>query len=50
MKPGIDNDHQVIVDMSNDLWFRGMEVKEKENKREGPGAWKKNVSKKNTPK
>ena len=24
LKPGIDNDHRVIVAMSNDLWFRGM--------------------------
>ena len=30
MKPGIDDDHQVIVEMSNDLWFRGMEVEEEE--------------------
>ena len=28
LKPGIDNDHRVIVALSNDLWFRGMEVKE----------------------
>ena len=26
MKPGNDDDHQVIVEMSNDLWFRRMEV------------------------
>ena len=26
LKPGIDDDHQVIVMMSNDLWFRAMEV------------------------
>ena len=25
LKPGIDDDHQVIVGMSNDLWFRGVE-------------------------
>ena len=25
--PGIDDDHRVIVAMSNDLWLRGMEVK-----------------------
>ena len=25
-KPGIDDDHRVIVAMSNDLWFRVMEV------------------------
>ena len=28
LKPGIDDDHRVIVARSNDLWFRGMEVKE----------------------
>ena len=28
MKPGIDDDHRVIVGMSNDLWFRGLEIKE----------------------
>ena len=28
LKPVIDNDHRVILAMSNDLWFRGMEVKE----------------------
>ena len=26
LKPGIDNDHRVIAAMSNDLWFRAMEV------------------------
>ena len=25
LKPGIDDDHRVIVSMSNDLWFRAME-------------------------
>ena len=25
LKPGFDDDHRVIVAMSNDLWFRGME-------------------------
>ena len=25
-KPGIDDDHRVIIAMSNDLWFRAMEV------------------------
>ena len=34
LKPGIDDDHRVIVAMSNYLWFRGMEVKE-EGEREG---------------
>ena len=32
LKPGIDNDHRVIVVMSNDLGFRGMEVKEEEER------------------
>ena len=27
LKPGIDDNHRVIVAMSNDLWFRGKEVK-----------------------
>ena len=26
LKPGIDDDHRVIVAMSNNLWFRGMEI------------------------
>ena len=26
LKPGIDDDHRVIAAMSNDLWFRGMEL------------------------
>ena len=33
MKPVFDNDHQVIVEISNDLWFRAMEVDE-ETKRQ----------------
>ena len=33
MKPLFDDDHQVIVEISNDLWFRGMEVDE-ETKRQ----------------
>ena len=28
LKPGNDDDHRVIVAMSNDLWFRGIEKKE----------------------
>ena len=28
LKPGIDDDHRVIVAMLNDLWFRGMDIKE----------------------
>ena len=28
LKPGVDDDHRLIVAMSNDLWFRGMEIKE----------------------
>ena len=27
LKPGIDDDHRVIAALSNDLWFRGMEIK-----------------------
>ena len=34
LKPGIDDDHRVIVAMSNDLWFRGMKVKEGRERRE----------------
>ena len=34
LKPGIDDDHRVIVAMSRDLWFRGMEVKEGRERRE----------------
>ena len=26
LKPGIDDDHRVIVAMSNNLWFRGMKA------------------------
>ena len=33
LKPGIDDDHRVIVAMSNDLWFRGMEIKEEGDRR-----------------
>ena len=33
LKPGIDNDHRVIVAISNDLWFQGMDVKEKGERR-----------------
>ena len=28
LKPGINDDHRVIEAMSNDLWFRRMEIKE----------------------
>ena len=34
VKPGIDDDHRVIAALSNDLWFRGMEVKEGRERRE----------------
>ena len=27
LKPGIDDDHRVIIGLSNELWFRGMEIK-----------------------
>ena len=33
LKPGIDDDHRVIIAMSNDLWFRGMEIKEEGERR-----------------
>ena len=33
LNPGIDDDHRVIVAMSNDLWFRGMEIKEEGERR-----------------
>ena len=33
LKPGIDDDHRVIVAMSNDLYLRGMEVKEEGERR-----------------
>ena len=33
LKPGIDNDHRVIVAKSNELWFRGMEVKEERERK-----------------
>ena len=34
LKPGIDDDHRVIAALSNDLWFRGTEVKEGRERRE----------------
>ena len=34
LNPGIDNGHRVIVGMTNDLWFRGMEIKEEGEKRQ----------------
>ena len=33
LKPGIDDDQRVIVAMSNNLWFRGMDIKEKGERR-----------------
>ena len=33
LKPGIDDDHRVIAVMSNDLWFRGMDIKEEGERR-----------------
>ena len=33
MKPGTDDDHRVIVAMSNNLWFRGLDIKEKGERR-----------------
>ena len=34
LKPGINDDHRVIEAMSNDLWFRVMEIKEEAEKRQ----------------
>ena len=34
LKPGMDDDHRVIVAMSNVLWFRGMELKEEGGRRQ----------------
>ena len=33
LKPGIDDDLRLIVAMSNDLWFRGMDIKEEGERR-----------------
>ena len=33
LKPGRDDDHRVIVAMSNDSWFRGMDIKEEGERR-----------------
>ena len=33
LKPGIDDDHRVIVAISIDFWFRGMEVREEGERR-----------------
>ena len=33
LKPGIDDDHRVIVAMLNCLWFRGMDIKEERERR-----------------
>ena len=33
LKPGIDNDHRVVVTMSTDFWFRGIQVKEEGERR-----------------
>ena len=33
LKPGIDDDHRLIVTMSNDLWFRRMDIKEEGERR-----------------
>ena len=33
LKPGIDDDHRVIVAMSNNLWFRGMNINEEGERR-----------------
>ena len=36
LKPGIDDDHRVIVAMSNDLWFRAMEVTSENTRKKNP--------------
>ena len=36
LKPGIHDNHRVIVGLSNDQWFRGMEIKEEGEKRQNP--------------
>ena len=33
LKPVIDDDHRVIVAMSNNVWFRGMDIKEEGERR-----------------
>ena len=33
LKPGINDDHRVIVAMSNDLWFQGMDILEEGERR-----------------
>ena len=33
LRPGIDDEHRVIVAMPNNLWFRGMEIKEEGQRR-----------------
>ena len=33
LKPGIDDDHRLIVAMLNELWFRGMDIKEEGERR-----------------
>ena len=33
LKPGIDEDHRVIVAMSNELWFRGMDIMDEGERR-----------------
>ena len=34
LNPGVGDDHRVIVAMSNDLWFRGMKIKEEGERRQ----------------
>ena len=34
LKPGFNNDHRVIEAMSNQLWLRGIEMKEEGEKRQ----------------
>ena len=36
LKPGIDDDHRMVIAMSNDLWFRAMEVTGEKARRKIP--------------
>ena len=33
LRPGIDDDHRILVAMCNVLWFRGMEIKQERERR-----------------
>ena len=34
LRPGVNDEHRVIEVMSNDLWFRGLEIKEEGEERQ----------------